>query len=404
MEVEFLSNMRYNLFVDAEEWDRWLVQLASFVQYCQRAGEKRTIPSPAMPVQPLAHSVFSSPLPSPTNLMSSISLPPRPSVSVGAYQTTHVLPNPMMPSARASHYHAASSPLSIQHSPSSRPCRKRSAEDDDDSIDYPAKRVARVMGPSAIMAPLGNVQANSAEQQQQQQQQQQQHYHSHQQQQQQPRLAVPQRVAHLPVVEPAYSPTFVSSGALAYGSQASLPPLHAPRAMSTVYHSGPAATTMPQQVSAPAAAPAPVMASGSYAAPSDASNGYRTPTKHHSPAGLGIYASSPHAESYPPITTLHTPAGHTSNTHSPITYLQDRSSPYKPIRHVNELLRPSFSGSLQDYHLSQLAPSQMHYQPIGRRYDFRTGVVPDFVLTPPALNYQPHNGPLVHHRPPYGQQ
>lgn len=72
---------------------------------------------------------------------------------------------------------------------------------------------------------------------------------------------------------------------------------------------------------------------------------------------------------------------HTPISNSPSFYLQQRNSPYKPIRHVNTLLYPPPSASLDQYHLSvPIPPTQMHYQPLGRRNDVRTGVVPEFLL------------------------
>lgn len=71
---------------------------------------------------------------------------------------------------------------------------------------------------------------------------------------------------------------------------------------------------------------------------------------------------------------------HTPVSLSPSIYLQQRNSPYKPVRHVNKLLHPPPS-SLQHYHLANtLPPTQMHYQPLGRRNDLRTGIVPEFAL------------------------
>ena len=37
MEVEFLSNMRYQLLVSADDWDQWLLDIASIIRYCQHA-------------------------------------------------------------------------------------------------------------------------------------------------------------------------------------------------------------------------------------------------------------------------------------------------------------------------------------------------------------------------------
>ena len=48
MEVEFLSNMRYSLLASKEEWEEWLVKLAKFYEYMQRAqrsAHRRPLPT-----------------------------------------------------------------------------------------------------------------------------------------------------------------------------------------------------------------------------------------------------------------------------------------------------------------------------------------------------------------------
>ncbi|TVY38820.1 Meiotically up-regulated protein [Lachnellula subtilissima] len=55
--------------------------------------------------------------------------------------------------------------------------------------------------------------------------------------------------------------------------------------------------------------------------------------------------------------------------------IPQRNSPYKPVRHVNTLLYPPPSGSMQGFSAN---PGQMHYQPLGRRNDYRSGVVPEY--------------------------
>jgi hypothetical protein len=143
-------------------------------------------------------------------------------------------------------------------------------------------------------------------------------------------------------------------------SVVSLPPLGpGVRAMSTVF---PATTTgwTPQGPALATCGPQ----TPSYAAPSN----FGTPTKRHSPGGLSTFASSsPLTEPYP----IHTPI-----SNSPSVYLQQRASPYKPIRHVKTLLYPPPSMPLSEYHLGS---NQMHYQPLGRRNDLRSGIVPEFL-------------------------
>jgi hypothetical protein len=95
---------------------------------------------------------------------------------------------------------------------------------------------------------------------------------------------------------------------------------------------------------------------------------------------------------------------HTPISHSPSIYLQQRNSPYKPVRHVNTLLYPPPSAFLQHYNLpNPVLPNQMHYQPLGKRNEYRTGIVPEF-LHRPSL-YQHHPAPQMLPNPyPHAQQ
>jgi hypothetical protein len=122
---------------------------------------------------------------------------------------------------------------------------------------------------------------------------------------------------------------------------------------------------------------------------------YTTPSKRqHGLAGLASgYTSSPMAETpFGAVSGVHTPMALTPISHSPSVYLQQRASPYKPVRHVNRLLYPPPSASLDQYHLAvPVPPTHMHYQPLGRRNDLRTGVVPEFIV------YNQGQQPLPHH-------
>jgi hypothetical protein len=158
----------------------------------------------------------------------------------------------------------------------------------------------------------------------------------------------------------------------------SLPPLqHGVRAMSAVYPATPAA--MVQQSALPPSmgqALPPSTFTGPPLPSQQQPVGFGTPNKHHSPANLAPYAPSPVAD-FVTASAVHTPISHTPLSSSPSVYLQQRASPYKPVRHVNTLLYPPPSASLDQYHLTvPVQPTQMHYQPLGRRNIVRTGVVP----------------------------
>ena len=162
MEVEFLSNMRYNLFVTVEEWERWLQQLTSLVAYRRLAEEAFRLSASVSGLT--SRKSFSLQLSSPTNMVPSPSQFRQSSVasSVKGYPPSNMPLNPAMPttmttsSGRPSgHYpRADSSPLSahLKPSPTIRSARKRALEADennDDVPEYPAKRgSSRPVAPS----------------------------------------------------------------------------------------------------------------------------------------------------------------------------------------------------------------------------------------------------------------
>ena len=147
------------------------------------------------------------------------------------------------------------------------------------------------------------------------------------------------------------------------------------RAMSTVY---PTVTTTWAPQGAILATCGPQ--TPSYAAPTN----FGTPSKRHSPNSLTTFASSPLTEPF---------GAHTPLSNSPSIYLQQRASPYKPVRRVNTLLYPPPSMPLSEYHLGS---SQMHYQPLGRRNDLRSGIVPEF-LPPSFIGARPASQTPPHH-------
>jgi len=152
-----------------------------------------------------------------------------------------------------------------------------------------------------------------------------------------------------------------------------LPPLNG-RAMSTVYPSTPTSWNGPQL---------PVLT------PSKSQSHYSTPSRRHSPHSvqdLLSYGSSPISANFPGN------PGHIS----PSVFLQQRSSPYKAVRPVNTLLYPPPSASMHNNY--NVNSNQMHYLPLGKRTDYRSGVVPDYTQAftnwpgpvLPQLNFFPH--------------
>lgn len=350
MEVEFLSNMRYGLLTSKEEWEDWLNKLSCFHEYCERAvmDERRRNAHPPMPMNIPSpnHGRFSSPLPSPTIYLPT-TLSGAPSTLAAAYSPTAIQGQ----NWNGYHPTPSISPLATKPSLGHAMVRKRSLEGGD--ADEPAPKRAPRQPPVTRMQSMQSMQSNRpmhpvAEP---------------------VRLPVPHLTLDTSQVAPP--PTYPPSS---YPSQAavSLPPLGpGMRAMSTVYPT--TTTTWTSQ--------GPVMATcgpqtPSYVFPPN----YGTPTKRRSPTSLTPFGSSPLAEAY----NTHTP-----NSNSPLVYLQQRSSPYKPVRRVNTLLNPPPSIPLNEYHLGS---NQMHYQQLGERHHLRSGIVPEFL---PA--YANHRVPTTHY-------
>ncbi|KAG9252841.1 uncharacterized protein F5Z01DRAFT_638005 [Emericellopsis atlantica] len=367
MEVEFLSNMRYNLLASKSEWVAWLEKLSCFHEYYERALH---IPDSPLDVASPAHQLVHSPLHSPTNM----SVP-----DFGPVTPTAV--NNFSPTSSRSQQNWAAyqtnnvSPLASKPVVSLVPSRKRSM--DEDMLEHPAKRAvpsSRLVQQglaSNVPQPAGRLTAPNLA------------LHTNQQRNlpaltmQTQTSAYPQQQQQQHPHQQAYmTPTNGSSAA----GHVSLPPLQPGlRAMSTVYPSG--QSGMATQNMGPTTAPmqqavfAPTL-------PSHTPMGYGAAPKHHSPGSLAPYSTaSPLPDHFGPGSVMSTPMAHTPNSNSPSFYLQQRHSPYKPIRHVNTLLYPPPSASLDQYHMQvPHPPAQMHYQPIGRRNEVRTGVVPEYMM------------------------
>ena len=344
MEVEFLSNMRYNLYTTAEHWDKWLDSLKNVYDYIERAQPHQ--PSPISIPSP-HRSFHQSPIPSPTG-----------STCSGMYPST--TPNSRQGSLAPNWSFSGGSPLS------NRPTldairKKRSFEGD--PTETPAKRIARPqphapssghrsgMSPAPRTAALSMFTSLAA---------------THE----PVRLPAPSLSINTQLAPLTSSHHIPTSASQSTQPAISLPPLtQGVRAMSTVYAtttapSGPGASVYSHQ--------GPAATTGSCTASLAVySSGYHTPTiTRHSPNSAVhlTYGSSSQTETF--SSGVHTPI-----SQSPSMYLQQRPSPYRPIRHVNTLLYPPPSSSLNEYHLT---PSQMHYQPLGRRDDVRTGIVPEY--------------------------
>ncbi len=95
--------------------------------------------------------------------------------------------------------------------------------------------------------------------------------------------------------------------------------------------------------------------------------GYNTPSRRQSPGRMGV-----HSINSSPVTGVFS---NNVQSNSPSVYYHQRTSPYKPVMLPKTLLYPPPSSSFN--HL-QPHVEQMHYQPLGKRNDYRTGVVPEY--------------------------
>jgi hypothetical protein len=326
MEVEFLSNMRYSLLASKEQWADWHKSLSNIKLYLEEAAK-----APIPQISPPTGLIHQTNLPSPPTSIqtspptSSYAYPP----SSGALINNHRWP-------ATSTLAPFSSPLSAGPDYDQRvQSRKRSY---DGELEEPvAKRVTRsaTTAPAQFMhgPPRSDV----------------------------PRLPVPNLTISTsqPMANGYSSVTSMSQNVPL------LPPLSG-RAMSTVYPATPNNW-------------APQLPMLTPTGPHSANvNGYSTPTRRQSPHSvqdLLSYASSPISCTFP----NHNP-GHIS----PSVFLQQRSSPYKPVRHFDTLLYPPPSASMHDYSINV---DQMHYQPLGKRNDYRSGIVPDYASHTPYQHW-----------------
>ena len=347
MEVEFLSNMRYGLFASAAEWEEWHVKLTKFGNWIDQARRNEILARP-----PALHS--------------SASLPP-------------ALPSPPVSNHPSPPYHAALSPNSarIVHTPlllpqvssasvspigplpelDFRSGRKRSW--DGGIQEPPSKRSATTQNytpsaqppslpPASMTGPpplVNNV----------------------------PRLPLPS--LSIPAPQAPYHAHNIPQLPLPGGRAMSLvfPP--------TQWSQPPNSTSVPGPALPPVTQPL--------------NNSFPDRSRQLSPLPVGSNNNSP--------TSGTIPSGQTQNQSmlSPSYFLQQRSSPYRPVRGVKTLLVPPPSGTLMHQPRS-IGPEQMQYQPLWRPSERRAGHVPyvnheawpenhQFNHWPPALQQVSHH-------------
>lgn len=343
MEVEFLSNVRYNLFASQEDWRKWHAKLAMFGDYIHRASQmplengydERTPITPTLQISPNMFPLSPNTQLHPASPATKLPSPP--------FQASFE-PSPEFANAQFS---ATSYPWppprqqNVETLPSN---RKRSW--DTNAEEHPPKKMTRYTSPTPVRVngantyptQMSNVGAVSV-----------------------PPLQLPavaSQPPRLPVPHyagpsnPMVPTTNAPSGQLP-------PPGHA---IPTTYApSG----TWPLQIPASASlAPVPINTNVHQ-------NQMSLPesSRRQSPLRVSSTAVSPALSTY--SATARTP----QNRLSPSFFLTDRYSPYRPVRSVNTLLIPPPSASMQNPR--NLSFNQMHYQPLGKAVsERRTGVLP----------------------------
>ena len=321
MEVEFLSNMKYTLYVSEREWADWHQKLGRFYDYFEKASTGTF---------PRGH----------TSLMSVPPNLPSPPASIQAsppFQSSngpaHLHPLSMPP------YLAPSIPSPATRMPDVdlRPCsRKRSY--DEASHDLPSKRP--IIAFSSSTGPTTSLISNSPSRE----------FAAN-------RLPVPR----LSVTTGGSPAGFFSSS---YSTHLPPPPYtraptawsqsQGPQAWSQHTSRNPSPLTIPMPASVPSLPP------------------LNQPQQHiqysNGPSNVSRNSS--------PTNGSFSQQNSSQDLLSPSGYPRQRSSPYRPVRGVNTLLVPPPSASL---HLpaQQVGSQNMHYQPIGRPASERkSGVVP----------------------------
>lgn len=346
MEVEFLSNLRYNLFASEKDWAQWHVKLgrfSDFVNHAPVASENDTLPTPPVrllspnsgPTRTQVSPTSSTRLPSPTTEP----LHPQTWAPVnGSYGTAHQAASQLPPvSSRKRRYEE---PVEEQH---------------------PSKRIVlphAVPLPSSTLPPASQISAPALPPMM------------------APTSAPPQQSIPGPVSRLSSSHAFVPS------VPASIPQLSAVPGRPTmppVYNPSTWAPQIPAST-----APQPLNNS----VPTPALS-LPDPSRHHSPYPVTSATISPAVSAY----GVHTPTTHLS----PSYFLANRNSPYRPVRSVNTLLIPPPSASLEQQRAIPF--HHMHYQPLGKSTERRTGLLP--YLHHDAWPQGPYIPPSFHHTPHY---
>ncbi|RMD44962.1 hypothetical protein DV735_g163, partial [Chaetothyriales sp. CBS 134920] len=342
MEVEFLSNMRYELYASESQWYEWKEMLGRLGAFYEKAS---VLPhTDAQPITPTTQS-FAHRLPSPPSTHGSgIQIP------VAGYPS---IPNPTSTAPKLPR-----SPLRQRPTAGSDTTpRKRSFDASSESRS--AKRIHYQT--TDVPFQSNNLPA--------------------------PQSYIPPLTHALPA--PFYPPASNPGGLNSEALRLPVPRLPA---------------QMPENQLAPLSVPPVSRAMGSVFPPATAPYQPITPLSTASSGlyqtqmpNLALYPAS-HNNNGMPSHTSPTAYGTSTPTLpglSPSHFLGNRQSPYRPVRNVNTLLIPPPSAALQNS-VRNIAAEQIRYQPLGKaNHEYRSGPVPHLH----ADNFQQSNTPLAQKYP-----
>ncbi len=340
MEVEFLSNIRYDLFSSEAEWLQWHTKLGLFSDYFNQASK--------LPAEGET-SVLQV---SPPRLQAQSSVSKLPSPPMDAYRPQSQPQPNWFPTMSVLSYLGTSQLGEAAVGGS----RKRSRDDEDEL--HPAKRVATT---SAHTTPNLTIPSSSM-------------------------------ASVIPTLPPVLTPT--SAPVAMAGHLSRLPIPNLPQSSHPMPQSLPSNAV--SQLPVPALMPPVYNRTSNWsqqmpsaAIPTTVGCGiYNTPSlpdlgRHHQTQyGVSSATVSPAVSAY----SVHTPQKHLS----PSYFLANRNSPYRPVRSVHTLLIPPPSTSMQQQR--SVPFDHMHYQPLGKTAtDRKTGLLP--YIHPETWN-QTHFQPL----------
>jgi Cyclin len=319
MEVEFLSNMRYDLYVSELEWKDWKSTLGRLGSFYEKALKFVSGPSPVTP----SLQSFGQKLPSPPSARHSQKFYQSAPLNHDGYVG---LPKPV-----ANAPHLPPSPLRQQRA---------------SSVDYDTRRKRSL--------DIGSEQSATK------------------------RMHLPPTNPanggmHMPVSHSSYGSGTTSVSAMNYGSafeglnytdvpRLPIPRLAVPNTMS--YNNQLAPLSLP--INQPMSSVYPTTTNVAW--PQSATPGSAVPANMFQSSIPNLSdMSRPHSN----IPSAHTsPVGYATNTPilpglSPSYFLTNRSSPYRPVRHVNTLMIPPPSAALQNP-IRNIDHDQIYHQPLSK--------------------------------------